>query len=580
MANNDEFPSIWENRLKRELSTLREDLQQGISIAQETVEYTEGICTLVLNWDGGNGESAHLSDNEDDPALVDPRKKKEASAEKLDEPMNQENGQSFIKVDIIPIDPDEEFADMEKEIRSIEMPGLVWGKSDFIEIALGVKKIQIRAVTEDSLVSMDALREKIEELDDLVMSVEIFAEEKTSSHEPEPEPVAAAACAAEPQNDALDPLKPEAVISVDMGIPTRYPFEPPKFQILEGMECFPGLTDMLTGGKLHESWTPSSNLAAVLASAIKVARNPVQPSEPEDSSKTPAAEAVFMTGDIVDMDALREDEALLGPIFPCKQLNAGSLTQRMSTFSMSAYTSTRHLLLTTTQVVEIEESRLSSRASVLSCANLRHLARLQFKAGRSELKIMFKPSSKLAPLNLDMQTAEAASQCVDLIRHRLKTRGVTGIHTSVFAAHCMEKGAELVRQAQSAHDLLIVQAASTRGHAVGRPQVADVNHVMDLYRQAAEVYGALPQGTGTEKHQNVLDELHKFLQDPTTLEILEGDQTAPEESVMEGLQAEEVELQADEVDKDVDEVVIEDGGKEAYPDLDSLHADDKVEEVV
>ena len=69
-------------------------------------------------------------------------------------------------------------AAMEKEVRTIEMDGLLWGISKLVPIAYGVKKLQIVCVVEDDKVSIDELTEKIEAIEDYVQSIDVAAFQK------------------------------------------------------------------------------------------------------------------------------------------------------------------------------------------------------------------------------------------------------------------------------------------------------------------------------------------------------------------------------------------------------------------
>jgi elongation factor 1-beta len=52
-------------------------------------------------------------------------------------------------------------AALEAHVRSVEMDGLVWGLSKLVAVGYGIKKLQITAVVEDELVSMDALQDLV-----------------------------------------------------------------------------------------------------------------------------------------------------------------------------------------------------------------------------------------------------------------------------------------------------------------------------------------------------------------------------------------------------------------------------------
>lgn len=82
---------------------------------------------------------------------------------------------SSIILDVKPWDDETDMADMEKQVRSIEMDGLLWGASKLVPVGYGIKKLQIICVIEDDKVSVDLLTEKIQEFNDFVQSVDIAA---------------------------------------------------------------------------------------------------------------------------------------------------------------------------------------------------------------------------------------------------------------------------------------------------------------------------------------------------------------------------------------------------------------------
>ncbi|CAH1405589.1 unnamed protein product [Nezara viridula] len=82
---------------------------------------------------------------------------------------------SSVLFDVKPWDDETDMAEMEKNVRTIEMDGLVWGASKLVPLAYGIKKLQIMSVVEDEKVSIDELVEKIQEFEDFVQSVDIAA---------------------------------------------------------------------------------------------------------------------------------------------------------------------------------------------------------------------------------------------------------------------------------------------------------------------------------------------------------------------------------------------------------------------
>jgi len=82
---------------------------------------------------------------------------------------------SNIILDVKPWDDETDMLMLEKEVRKIECPGLLWGASKFVPLAFGIKKLQISCVVEDEIVSIDWLTETIQAIEDHVQSVDIAA---------------------------------------------------------------------------------------------------------------------------------------------------------------------------------------------------------------------------------------------------------------------------------------------------------------------------------------------------------------------------------------------------------------------
>jgi len=86
--------------------------------------------------------------------------------------------ESVVTLDVKPWDDETSMEELEKAVRSIEQPGLLWGASKLVAIGYGIKKLQINLVIEDELVSLDELQEKIQEFEDYVQSTDVAAMQK------------------------------------------------------------------------------------------------------------------------------------------------------------------------------------------------------------------------------------------------------------------------------------------------------------------------------------------------------------------------------------------------------------------
>jgi elongation factor 1-delta len=82
---------------------------------------------------------------------------------------------SSVVLDVKPWSDETDLKEMETQVRKIESAGLKWGASKQVPLAYGIKKLQIIAIVEDDNCSIDWLQEQIENIEDLVQSVDIAA---------------------------------------------------------------------------------------------------------------------------------------------------------------------------------------------------------------------------------------------------------------------------------------------------------------------------------------------------------------------------------------------------------------------
>ena len=65
--------------------------------------------------------------------------------------------------------------ELEGNVRTIEMDGLVWGASKLVAVGFGIKKLQINLVIEDDKVSLDDLQQRIESDEEHVQSTDVVS---------------------------------------------------------------------------------------------------------------------------------------------------------------------------------------------------------------------------------------------------------------------------------------------------------------------------------------------------------------------------------------------------------------------
>merc|ERR1719400_509906 len=83
-----------------------------------------------------------------------------------------------VLLDCKPWDDETNMDDMLKEIKKIEMAGLVWGANKLVPVGYGISKLQVMVVVEDEKVSIEELQETICEIEDYVQSCDVAAMNK------------------------------------------------------------------------------------------------------------------------------------------------------------------------------------------------------------------------------------------------------------------------------------------------------------------------------------------------------------------------------------------------------------------
>lgn len=125
--------------------------------------------------DDDDGVDLFASDDEDDAEANKLREQRVAAyaAKKSKKPVLI--AKSSVLLDVKPWDDETDMKEMEKNVRTIAMDGLLWGASKLVPVGYGINKLQIMCVIEDEKVSIDLLTEKLEEFEDFVQSVDIAA---------------------------------------------------------------------------------------------------------------------------------------------------------------------------------------------------------------------------------------------------------------------------------------------------------------------------------------------------------------------------------------------------------------------
>jgi len=80
---------------------------------------------------------------------------------------------SAVVIDVKPWESDTDLKKMEELVREIAMEGLEWKASKLVEVAYGVRKLQISCHIVDELVSVDDIQEQIQGFEEYVQSTDV-----------------------------------------------------------------------------------------------------------------------------------------------------------------------------------------------------------------------------------------------------------------------------------------------------------------------------------------------------------------------------------------------------------------------
>ena len=111
-------------------------------------------------------------ETEEEKKAAEEREASKAPAKK------KESGKSSVLLDVKPWDDETDMKKLEEAVRSVEMPGLLWGAAKLVPVGYGIKKLTIMMTIVDDLVSVDTIIEDhltVEPINEYVQSCDIVA---------------------------------------------------------------------------------------------------------------------------------------------------------------------------------------------------------------------------------------------------------------------------------------------------------------------------------------------------------------------------------------------------------------------
>ncbi|XP_057500085.1 elongation factor 1-beta 2-like [Actinidia eriantha] len=175
--NGDLFPnaSQWYHCVSSKLTASFPGKAVGVTIAGQAAPVEAAPAKVEEETPAGDDDDdldLFGDETEEEKKAAEQREAAKAPAKK------KESGKSSVLLDVKPWDDETDMKKLEESVRSIKMPGLLWGASKLVPVGYGIKKLQIMMTIVDDLVSVDTLIEErltVEPINEYVQSCDIAA---------------------------------------------------------------------------------------------------------------------------------------------------------------------------------------------------------------------------------------------------------------------------------------------------------------------------------------------------------------------------------------------------------------------
>ncbi|KAK6925516.1 Translation elongation factor EF1B, beta/delta subunit, guanine nucleotide exchange domain [Dillenia turbinata] len=172
----DSFPnaSQWYHLVSSKLASSFPGTAVGVRVGGKGSPVDTAPATASKDAAGDDDDDLDLfgDETEEEKKAAEEREAAKKSVKK------KESGKSSVLLDVKPWDDETDMKKLEEAVRSVEMPGLLWGASKLVAVGYGIKKLQIMMTIVDDLVSVDTLIEEhltVEPINEYVQSCDIVA---------------------------------------------------------------------------------------------------------------------------------------------------------------------------------------------------------------------------------------------------------------------------------------------------------------------------------------------------------------------------------------------------------------------
>jgi elongation factor 1-beta len=175
------FALRWYNHIKAK-KALGSAIDLSVQVPLESFSFTGAEAAACTSCKCSEAKPAAAEDDFDlfadeeedaEAAALKAAKIAEYNAKKAKKPVVA--AKSEVELEVKPWGEETDMQEVTRMVKGIVMPGLVWSTANLVPLAYGIKKLVIKCVIEDDLVSVDDLQEIIQGFEDHVQSADILS---------------------------------------------------------------------------------------------------------------------------------------------------------------------------------------------------------------------------------------------------------------------------------------------------------------------------------------------------------------------------------------------------------------------
>eukprot|EP00612_Vaucheria_litorea_P007915 CAMPEP_0171480208 /NCGR_PEP_ID=MMETSP0946-20130122/5918_1 /TAXON_ID=109269 /ORGANISM="Vaucheria litorea, Strain CCMP2940" /LENGTH=434 /DNA_ID=CAMNT_0012011355 /DNA_START=24 /DNA_END=1328 /DNA_ORIENTATION=+ len=290
-------------------------------------------------------------------------------------------------------------------------------------------------------------------------------------------------------------------LEFDLDLRTRYPFDPPRVKVVEGGNSLPigTVSNQILVLPDAEGWTPSNTIIGTLQRLVEHIKAEYARLGQNGETPNDVLAEGFSAGQVVHVDNLR------GALFPCRKAGSGIL--KGAGISPGIY-----LAVKGQQILELSAHQTTLNVAIVrNVYQITDLAKIRYSRGKSITLVMRGETGDVEDEDEIMYYMNQSYQCMQIITKTLQQLGIPRHQSNSSAEQKVDAAKEVLQKIEDNQKAF-----------ADEPTVENVRKIMDLYRQAAELFGVVDD----DRAHEVVSKMHAFLQKDDVISILDQKESA------------------------------------------------------